>query len=155
MGKSQADSNNLATDFIAANSTINDKGVRNVKQSDYIKFFEDVMMVNAETLKTVAAGHRDLAAGAIRIATDDLVVRGAEAKKNGEDPHELVSEVRITRPDGTLEARVHAARTVNNPQTHQPMTKYGLTRLKISTTALEDDSASKRAEELISKMLGA
>lgn len=139
--------------FINDHSKLNEAGdVRSLTQESYFGFMEQHQLT-PQVLKSVTAAEEQLVTGMITVATHDLSKKIAEAKKNGDDPTELSSSVRISRPSGQLATDVIAQRTTTNPRTGEKLTQNGVVTVKARTKGMIDGEAAKKTAETIGKLL--
>jgi len=145
---------NKAKAFIQEHSKLNEAGdARTMNQKDYLKYFEEVKLIPPEQVKGVAAGDKEIINAAVMLGTSDLVPLIAEAKKNGDDPSELSTTVRISRPSGPIITEIRSERTTTNPSTGEKITHHGVSSVKVRSKGQIDPTVAQETENLISALL--
>jgi hypothetical protein len=146
---------NPTEEFILEHSKLNETGdIRTMVQESYFKYQEEFHQLPPQVLKSVAEGERTYAAGATGVAARDLASQIAVAKKNGDDPSDLVSSVRVSRPSGQLSVEVRAERTTTNPKTAEKLVQHGVVIIKARTKGMISPDAAEEARKMISGLLG-
>lgn len=145
-------SNDEAKKFILENSK-EVRGVRVMTQNSYLDFMESQHHITPDTVKAMTVAERTLVSGAIGVGTADLIDAINKAKAAGEDPTEVSSSVRISRPNGQLKVDIDAETNPSNPKTGERYTKHGSVSVSARQKTLIDPDVAHHTQEIIAKHL--
>jgi hypothetical protein len=146
-------SKSTVEDFILDHSRVSATGVRSVTKGDFLTYMADHEQLPEKVLDSYAAAEMKWIGGMVGVAADDLVPRIEAAKKGGDDPTELVSSVRVSRPNGQLLVDVHAQRTPTNPRTGERVVQHGVVSVKVRTKGQIPEDAAAAAQAMIHKLM--
>jgi len=146
--------NGAVEEFIRERSKMNPDGtIRMLPKTAYLDFFQEHQQISPDVLKGVADGERAFADGMTRVGTQDLVALVIAAKAAGDDPADLVSSVRVSRPNGQLSADIRHTRVTTNPRTRESLVQHGVVIFKARVGDLISKDAAEEAREEIMKQL--
>ena len=129
------------------------RGVRVMTQTGYLDYMESQHHISPDTVKAMTTAERALISGAISVGTEDLITAINKAKEAGEDPTEVSSSVRISRPNGQLKVDIDAETNPSNPKTGERYTKHGTVSVSARQKTLIDPDVAHQTQERIAKVL--
>lgn len=137
-----------AVAFILENSSVSDSGKRNSTKSAYFDFMKGQGVPKAQ-VQAVAEAESRYVSGAVRVAADDLVAKVAAAKKAGDDPNDLRSEVVLPTSNGRIDATVTAHSTARVPRTGETIDRFGATKVSIRIGSAIKRPAAEYARDAV------
>lgn len=144
-----------AKTFITENTKMDDKGVtRRGTGAGYFDYMKTHHAIPEAQVRAVTKGDATLADAAVRVAADDLVPRIAAAKKKGDDPADLKSEVVLPTPTGRITVSCSAQSTHRIPATGETSTKYGGVRAQIRLGSPITRDAAEYAAGIVAAEMG-